>query len=158
MIALLVVPISADIATIPYDETVEVGAFSYYSITFEDLEEEMTLSISLEVVKGNDITFFICRKDQFRNWERGATISREALTEDVVSASIEWTVPVIAAGWERYLPRHWTFVLDNRDSGEKVTVHLTIVEATRGWCLGTLLIAAIPIVALVILGKRKIFS
>lgn len=135
-------PISADKTL--YDETVNIGALSYRGVQAQ-LDEGTDLIITIQVVSGNDISFYLCDANNYNLWKTGQGGSAYILRYNIVSTELTFEVP---------RDDTYYFILDNMDSFTAVAVRLTIVMET-GICLGTILIVAIPIAALVSLVALK---
>ena len=135
-------PISADKTL--YDETVNIGALSYRGVQAQ-LDEGTDLIITIQVVSGNDISFYLCDANNYNLWKAGQGGSSYIIRYDIVSTELNFEVP---------RDDTYYFILDNMDSFTGVSVRLTIVQET-GICLGTILIAVIPITALLSVAAYK---
>lgn len=127
-----------------YDETVNVSSFSYRGVQAQ-LDEGTDLIITIQVVSGNDISFYLCDANNYNRWKSGYEASAYITRFDIVSTELNFEVP---------RDDTYYFILDNMDSFTGVSVRLTIVQET-GMCLGTIAIVTIPIAALVSLVALK---
>ena len=87
-------------------ETIRVpaGGLSYYYFT--DLDEGDTIKVWFKVVRGPDITVFICDAENFARYTRGETATVYGIREDCIEASINFPVPHGGT---------WYVVFDNTD-------------------------------------------
>ena len=134
-----------------YNETVEIRFFYYYAV-YMNLDQGTELSISFYLKDGLFISFFVADSDNYNSWKNGYHATKYCVKNDARSGSFDWTVPHDDT---------WYFILDNTDTTPPYAtaeVQLTIREKGGGACLGTALLSIIPICALVILGKRRLFS
>ena len=157
VLAMLVIPVSADETLTDTTITVEAGPQSYVDNFYRGqryrrypiepgplwyvehtVEKDDRIGITVELLNGTSVDFVICDLAGLGKYE--------------VKGIDGW----FSSTWTVQFSGTYLFFIINSEPDTPQQVHITLVKKT-GPCLGTLIIAAFPVIAVVcILGKRSL--
>ena len=127
------------------DKSQDIPSLSYWYQSFE-LNDKSTVTITLEVTSGNDISVYLMTADDYADWVGGSTVPVYVNEEDILSATIEKTLD----------EGEYVLVLDNQDSLSSVTVSVKLeAESVTSYLIGIIVVIAVIVGIVFWLRKRK---
>ncbi|MHA1910400.1 MAG: hypothetical protein ACTSYA_01780 [Candidatus Kariarchaeaceae archaeon] len=127
------------------DKSQAIPSLSYWYQSFE-LTDKSTVTITLEVTSGNDISVYLMTADDYAEWVGGSTVPVYVNEEDILSATIEKTLE----------EGDYVLVLDNQDSLTSVTVSIKLeAESVTSYLIGIIIVIAVIVGIVFWLRKRK---
>lgn len=146
LLLMIILPSSASAETI-VDETINISGLSIDGYSFTTEQDNIKISVSVEVTSGNDITLFIADRANALKAYSLETFEYYLLREDIVQGNYDTTL-----GSEGT----YDVILDNLDSLTGVTVAIKIdLESTTDYIIYLVIIGVVVIVGIYLWRRRK---